>query len=347
MVKPYEGNNYIFISYSHRNTAKVLRVMERMQQDGFRIWYDDGIDPGTEWDDNIAAHVDRCRYFIAFISKEYLESENCKDELNYARDLNKERLLVYLENVELPQGMAMRLNRLQAVHMYTYADPERFFEKLYAAKGIEKCCDGPVPMPRPQPKPQPPKPQPKPEIKPEPKPQPKPDPKPEPKPQPPKPTPVPNMGGRVFCTSCGIEMSSKNAFCVGCGKPLGKYGAAPKVTGTTTTSTGTSAGSGSTYVPPKPTPKPAKKKVYRPAARVISIILYVIAAIALMVALFEDAFILGAAFAYGIFGFMCTVLSRTPKKSKNIFGKYKSMKISVFVIICVVLALLCASCSGM
>ena len=43
-----------------------------------------------------------------------MKSDNCKDELNFARDLQKERLLVYLENVKLPLGMAMRLNRLQA-----------------------------------------------------------------------------------------------------------------------------------------------------------------------------------------------------------------------------------------
>lgn len=343
MVKPYEGDNYIFISYSHRNTAKVMGVMERMQRDGFRIWYDDGIDPGTEWDDNIAAHVDRCKYFIAFISKEYLESENCKDELNYARDLNKERLLVYLENVELPQGMAMRLNRLQAVHMYTYADPERFFEKLYAAKGIEKCCDGPtsVFMPKPEPKP---------EVKPEPKP--------EPKPQPPKPAPVPNVGGKVFCTSCGTEMSSKMAFCVSCGKPLGKYGAAPKTvepakkstTGTTaattTKTTGTTAGSAGTYVPPKPQPKPAKK-IYRRGAKVTAVILYILAALALLVALIESNVLgLGLLFCYGILGFMFSCLARTPKKSKYMFGKHKGIKIAVFVIICVVLALFCGSCAA-
>lgn len=337
MVKPYEGDNYIFISYSHRNTAKVLGVMERMQKDGFRIWYDDGIDPGTEWDDNIAAHVDRCRYFIAFISKEYLESENCKDELNYARDLNKERLLVYLENVELPQGMAMRLNRLQAVHMYTYSDPERFYEKLYAAKGIEKCCDGPVPMPRTQPK-TPPKPvvktQPKPETKPEP-----------PKPEPPKPAPVPNAGGKVFCTSCGTEMSSRMAFCVSCGKPLGKYGSAPKNTGTTTGTT-TSSGTTRTYTTPVTTTKSAGKKVFRPAARVTAFILYILAGIAMILAMSEDVMMMGIAFCYGIFGVMCTVLSKTPKKSKNVFGKYKGMKVSAFVWICVILAILCGACSG-
>lgn len=68
----------------------------------YRIWYGEGIDPGTEWDENIAEHVENCGYFIALLSKAYMESSNCKDELNYARELEKPRLLVYLEDVQLP-----------------------------------------------------------------------------------------------------------------------------------------------------------------------------------------------------------------------------------------------------
>ena len=75
--------------------------------------------------------------------------------------------------------------------------------------------------------------------------------------------------------------------------------------------------------------------------------LLIIAAIGLLVALFEDVFMLGITFGYCILGFMCSCLARTPKKSKYMFGKYKGMKIAAFVIICVVLALLCAACSGM
>ncbi|MBE6568535.1 MAG: TIR domain-containing protein, partial [Ruminococcaceae bacterium] len=78
-----------------------------------------------------------CGYFIAFISPNYLDSENCKDELNYARDLNKKRLLVYLEDVALPAGMAMRMNRLQSIYKSRYANEADFYEKLYAAEGIK------------------------------------------------------------------------------------------------------------------------------------------------------------------------------------------------------------------
>lgn len=137
-VRPYCGREpYIFISYAHRNETEVYRIIERMQAEGYRIWYDRGIDPGTEWADNIAERVASCDYFIAFITKEYLKSTNCLDELSFARDKEKKRLLVYLSNVTLPDGISMRSNRLQAIHKYAYAQEEEFYEKLFRAKGIE------------------------------------------------------------------------------------------------------------------------------------------------------------------------------------------------------------------
>ncbi len=138
--KPYDGEEpHIFVSYAHRSRAEVLPVIARMQKDGYRVWYDEGIDPGTEWDENIAVHVKKCTVFLAFLSQEYLDSDNCRDELNYARDLKKARLLIYLQDVTLPDGMAMRLNRLQAIHKYTYTNEEDFYAKLYTAPELEAC----------------------------------------------------------------------------------------------------------------------------------------------------------------------------------------------------------------
>lgn len=139
-VSPYKGDkSYIFVSYSHRNTPEVLRVIKQLQNKQYRVWYDEGIDPGTEWDENIASHVEQCECFIAFLSEEYLESSNCKDELNYARELDKPRLLIYLEDITLPGGMRMRLNRLQAIHMYKYENLDNFYEKLYEFEALKRC----------------------------------------------------------------------------------------------------------------------------------------------------------------------------------------------------------------
>ncbi len=137
---PYDGNKpFIFVSYAHRDKHRALPVIERLCAEGYRVWYDQGIDPGTEWDETIAAHVETCGCFIALMSRAYLDSSNCKDELNYARDCEKERLIVYLEDVTLPSGMAMRINRLQAIFKYTYSDEAAFYDKLFSTPSLDIC----------------------------------------------------------------------------------------------------------------------------------------------------------------------------------------------------------------
>jgi len=139
-VKPYKGNeNYIFMSYSHRDMREVLDMVEQFQLRGYNVWFDEGIDPGAEWDETIASHIEECTYFIAYISENYINSQNCRDELNFARDLDKDRLLVYESDIDLPSGMRMRMNRLQAIYKNKYPDPEDFYAKVFNAYGIEKC----------------------------------------------------------------------------------------------------------------------------------------------------------------------------------------------------------------
>ncbi|MBE6019797.1 MAG: toll/interleukin-1 receptor domain-containing protein [Clostridiales bacterium] len=139
-VKPYKGKDkFIFFSYSHKDIKEVLEIIGRLQSNGYRVWFDEGIDPGTEWDDNIALQIELCSYYIAYVTTNFVDSQNCRDELNYARDLDKDRLMVYGEDVELPRGMKMRMNRLQAIFKNRYSDPEDFYEKLNNAAGIQTC----------------------------------------------------------------------------------------------------------------------------------------------------------------------------------------------------------------
>ena len=140
--RPYKGNEpYIFISYSHNNLDTTLDIIARLREDGYRVWFDDGITPGSDWDSTVAAKIKNSGYLIALISKDYLESDNCRDELNYARDINIHRLLIYLENIVLPDGMQMRLGRLQAIHKYKFADLDDFFEKVYETKEFKNCIN--------------------------------------------------------------------------------------------------------------------------------------------------------------------------------------------------------------
>ena len=138
--EPYEGKEpYIFISYSHKDIEEMTVIVNYLFENGYRVWFDEGIDPGTEWDDNIANHIDGCFYFISLISNNSINSKNCLDELSYARDLEKNRLVVYLEDVELPSGLKMRINRLQNIHKYQYKNQNTFFKKLLKTENIAQC----------------------------------------------------------------------------------------------------------------------------------------------------------------------------------------------------------------
>ena len=67
LVKPYEGKEpYIFISYSHRDSKRVFPILKQLSDAGFRLWYDEGIDPGTEWPESIATHLANSTACIAF-----------------------------------------------------------------------------------------------------------------------------------------------------------------------------------------------------------------------------------------------------------------------------------------
>ena len=107
-LEPCDGSEpYIFVSYSHDNRKEAREIIAGLKAAGYRLWYDEGVRPGTEWDDDIAKRVKSCGLFLALISADYIESDNCRDELKYARDCKKHHLLIYLEPVQLQDGMEM------------------------------------------------------------------------------------------------------------------------------------------------------------------------------------------------------------------------------------------------
>lgn len=142
-LKPvaYKGDGkFIFISYAHKDSKMVFPIIRKMQKCGFNVWYDEGIELGTSWDDYLADNILDCECMISFVSANYLNSVNCHNELDFAKDENKNILMAYLENVRLPSGMRMRLGHLQAAHYYA-EEEERFYEKLFSSELIQNARD--------------------------------------------------------------------------------------------------------------------------------------------------------------------------------------------------------------
>lgn len=143
-AKPYEGNEpYIFISYSHQDCDEVFSVVERLTADGYRVWYDEGIHPGSEWPEIIAHHLNNCTVCMAFISSHSLESHNCRREINFAIHKQKCFISVVVEDCQMSPGMEMQLSTCQSVFKYLLSE-EAFYNKLYQAEELTVCKGAPA-----------------------------------------------------------------------------------------------------------------------------------------------------------------------------------------------------------
>ena len=138
LLRPYEGTlPYLFVSYAHKNDAAVLEIIRTLQSRGFRVWYDEGIEAGSEWPESIASHLERAQLVLAFLSPAYLRSDNCRKEMHYALTKKKPVINVYLEQTELSPGMEMQIGNLFALMKYTYPSEEFFYDKLFSAELLD------------------------------------------------------------------------------------------------------------------------------------------------------------------------------------------------------------------
>ena len=146
-VTEYNGSEkYIFVSYCHKDKSLVQPIISALASQGYRVWFDSGIYPGTEWPEVIAAHLEKCSAFIACVSGNSMQSHNCRSELNYAILKGKPFIGVILERVKLTPGMEMQMSTFQSLYYYNFATFGEFFDRLTESPCLEQCR-GEVPQP--------------------------------------------------------------------------------------------------------------------------------------------------------------------------------------------------------
>ena len=145
-VPSYEGNEpFIFISYAHKDSAQVLKVLSYLRSRGLRIWYDDGIAPGSELPEYIATHLDKAEAVISFITENSVNSPNCRREITFALSRNKPFVSVFLEKTDIPLGLELQISAQQSVLRYNFSSEEDFLKKLYSTPAFEPCLEKPHP----------------------------------------------------------------------------------------------------------------------------------------------------------------------------------------------------------
>lgn len=126
----YKGvNDYVFVCYSHADTDAVYADLQSLRDRGLRIWYDEGISPGTEWSEELAQALSNSSMVLFFASNSSVKSRHCRDEINFSHNHDKRIIVIELEPVEYPAGLELSLSSTQAVQKHNL-EAGHYYDKL-------------------------------------------------------------------------------------------------------------------------------------------------------------------------------------------------------------------------
>ena len=109
----------IFVSYSRKDTARVLPIVRQLREAGYSIWLDDGhIEAASLWAEQIVDGIKSCQVLMLMISEDSINSHNVLKEVMLASELEKVILPVYLEECKLPDRYMYQLAGIQHVDLF-------------------------------------------------------------------------------------------------------------------------------------------------------------------------------------------------------------------------------------
>lgn len=134
----YKGSEpYVFVSYSHKDSDEVLKDISWMIENGYRVWYDEGIEFGQDFPAELALAIKKCSQFIVYLSPNSIESKYVNREINYAINLDLKIYPIFLIEVSLSERLDFLLSTLQRLYRFQYEWNE-FSD--YFEKGLIKDC---------------------------------------------------------------------------------------------------------------------------------------------------------------------------------------------------------------
>ena len=140
-----EEQPYVFISYSHKDRDYVLGIIKGLYENGWRIWYDEGLTIGDSYDETLENHVKNCSAFLLFVTENSLESKYIKDnEIPWAIEFEKPIIKCILK-----EGLDYEITKGSVAAAVSSDDIESVLERIDGldkgekreAKGISVVVD--------------------------------------------------------------------------------------------------------------------------------------------------------------------------------------------------------------
>ena len=114
---PYDGNEpFVFISYNHKDFKKVKIILSMLQQLKCRVWYDDDIKKGEDWEKVLGSKIKQSAMLLIFTSKNSMKVDSyVYTELKTAKKLKKKMVAVRLDKTEFLADFYKELSKYQYI----------------------------------------------------------------------------------------------------------------------------------------------------------------------------------------------------------------------------------------
>jgi hypothetical protein len=129
-AKPAAGAPaYVFVCYAHDDRDVVVEQVAWLRKAGIQAWYDEAIEAGSRWSDDLARAVDGCSAFVYFLSPRSVSSRHCLDEVHFALECGRPIVPVEIAPVTLTPGLQLSLGGQHRLFMHRM-EPAAFRRKL-------------------------------------------------------------------------------------------------------------------------------------------------------------------------------------------------------------------------
>ena len=126
----YDAIHALIHHYNFPYSTTICKDITKLNNLGFPLWFDEGIDAGTQFRTEIVKALKGAKVVVAFFSDNYISSKYCTHEINYSLDKEKILVPIYHELIELPDELEFRISGIQGIIKKNFENEEELLHKI-------------------------------------------------------------------------------------------------------------------------------------------------------------------------------------------------------------------------
>lgn len=100
IMKPFTINKEVFISHASENKDKVRKLIPYLNGKSMSVWFDEySIKSGEKLYDRIKSGIEESTVIVFWVSREFLTSSWCREEMSMAADMEVKQIYIIDEDV--------------------------------------------------------------------------------------------------------------------------------------------------------------------------------------------------------------------------------------------------------